>query len=123
MKYKYTLEEARVTGRPPEIEMNAYNTREGFERASVGIVESRGRHGRIMQPVSDRVYLVIDGEGEFYFGGEEGQDKETVSVGKDDVLLIPKSTVSDYEGRMRVFLAHFPAYEQVSDVHYDDLGE
>ncbi len=103
--------------------MNAYNTREDFERASVGIVEWRGRHGRIMQPVSDRVYLVIDGEGEFYFGGEEGQDEETVSVGKDDVLLILKGTVYDYEGRMRLFLAHFPAYEPDSDVHYDDLWE
>lgn len=74
-----------------------------------------------MQPISDRVYLVIDGAGEFYFGGEEGQDEETVAVEKDDVLLIPKGTVYDYEGRMRLFLAHFPAYEQDSDVHYDDL--
>ena len=121
VKYKYTLEEAGITGRPPEIEMHAYNTEEDFERASVGIVESRGRHGRIKNPISDRVYLVLDGEGEFRFGGEEGQDEETYPVSKDDVLLIPKGTVYDYEGRMRLFLAHFPAYEQDSGVHYDDL--
>ncbi len=123
MKYKYTLQEAKTMGRAPEVEMNAYNTKEDFGQAGVGIVESRGRHGRIMQPISDRVYLVIDGEGEFYFGGEEGQDEETVSVEKDDVLLIPKGTVYDYEGRMRLFLAHFPAYEQDSGVHDDDLWE
>lgn len=57
MRYKYTLEEAKATGRPPEIEVYAYNTKEDFEWASAGIVESRGRHGRIKQPISDRVYL------------------------------------------------------------------
>lgn len=44
-------------------------------------------------------------------------------VGKDDVLLIPRNTVYDYWGHMRLFLAHTPAYEQDSDVHYDDLWE
>lgn len=123
MKHKYTLQEARITGRPPEIEMHAYSTKEDLGRASVGIVEVRGRHGRIRNPVSDRIYLVLDGEGKFCFGGEEGQVEETVRVYKDDVLLIPKGTVYDYEGRMRLFLAHSPAYEQDSDTHYDDLWE
>ena len=123
MKHRYAYEEAKVTGRPPEIEMHAYNTGEDFGRASVGIVECRGRHGRIKNPVSDRVYLVLEGEGAFCFGGEEGQDEETVRVGKDDALLIPKGTVYAYEGRMRLFLSHSPDYEQDSDVHYDDLWE
>ena len=43
-------------------------------------------------------------------------------VAKDDALLIPKGTVYDYEGWMRLFLSHSPAYDvQDSDVHYDDL--
>lgn len=99
MKRKYTLEEAKRTGRPSKIEVHAYNTKEDFERASVGIVESRGCHGRVRQPVSDRIYFI------------------------DDVLLIPKDTVYDYQGRMRLFLVHTPAYEQDSDVHLDDLWE
>ena len=115
VKRKYVLEEARRTGRLPEIEVLAYNTREDFERASVGIVEARGRHGRIRQPVSDRIYLVLEGEGEFFFGDE------VVPVGEDDVVLVPKDTVYDYRGRMRLFLVHTPAYEQDSDVHLDDL--
>ncbi len=123
MKHKYSFEEAKVTGRPPEIEMHAYNTKEDFDRASVGIVESRGRHGRIKQPVSDRTYLILEGEGSFYFGGEEEQHEETVRVKKDDVLLIPKGTVYDYEGHMRLFLTHSPAYKPDSDVHYDDLWD
>jgi mannose-6-phosphate isomerase-like protein (cupin superfamily) len=68
-------------------------------------VESRGRHGRIKQPISDRIYLILEGEGEFFFG-EEGD--EVVSVARDDVLLIPKDTAYDYQGRMRLFLVHTP---------------
>jgi hypothetical protein len=47
VKRKYALEEAKKTGRPLEIEVLACNIKEDFEQASVGIVESGGRHGRI----------------------------------------------------------------------------
>ena len=46
MNHKYVLEEARQTGRPPEIEVFAYATKEDSGRASAGIVEAQGRHGR-----------------------------------------------------------------------------
>jgi mannose-6-phosphate isomerase-like protein (cupin superfamily) len=111
VKRKYLLEEARKTSRPPEIEIFAYNTKEDFERASVGIVESRGRHGRIRQPISNPVYLVLEG------------DDEIVSVGKDDVVIVPKDTFYDYRDQRRLFLIHTPAYEQDSDVHLDDLWD
>ena len=62
VKHKYAYEEAKVMARPPETEMHAYNTAEDFGRASVGIVECRGRHWRIKNPMSDRVYLVLEGE-------------------------------------------------------------
>jgi len=104
-KRKYTLEEAKRTGRPPEIEVHAYNTKEDFEQASAGMVESRGRHGRIKQLISDRIYLILEGEGEFFFG-EEGD--EGAPVANDDVLLLPKDTVYDYQGRMRLFLVDAP---------------
>jgi len=122
VKRKYVLEEARKTGRPPKIEVLAYNTKEDFERVSVGIVESRGRHGRIRQPISDRVYLVLEGEGEFCFGDEEGDD-EVVTAGKENVVIVSKDTAYDYRGRMRLFLVHTPAYEQDSDVRLDDLWD
>lgn len=96
MKRKYVLEEAKKTGHPPEIEDFAYNTKEDFERASMGIVASRERHGRIRQPISDRVYLVLEGEGEFFFG--DGERDEVVPVGKDDVVVVPKDTAYDYGG-------------------------
>ena len=111
MKRKYALEEAKKTGRPLEIEVLAYNIKEDFEQASVGIVESRGRHGRISQPISNRVCLVLEG------------DDEIVSVGKDDVVIVPNETAHDYRDQMRLFLIHTPAYEQDSDVHLDDLWD
>jgi hypothetical protein len=46
-----------------------------------------------------------------------------VSVGKDDVVIVPKDTAYDYRGQMRLFLIHTPAYEQDSDVHLDDLWD
>jgi mannose-6-phosphate isomerase-like protein (cupin superfamily) len=85
-------------------------------------VASPGRHGRIRQPISDRGYLILEGEGELFFGGEEGDD-EVVPVGKDDVMIMPKDTAYDYQGRMRLFLVHRPAYEQDSDVPLDDLWD
>ena len=115
------MKEAKKTGRPVEIEVFAYNTKQDFEQASVGIVESRGRHGRIRHPVSDRTYLIRKGEGEFFFGNGEGDD-EVVPVAKSDVALITKKGHRlRPPGRIRLFLVHTPAYEQDSDVRLGDL--
>ena len=121
MKRKYILEEAKKTGRSPEIEIFAYNTKEDFERASVGIVKPKRRHGSLKQPISDRVYLIFEGEGEFLFGNREKD--EIVPVSKDDVLPILEDTACDYWGRMRHSLVYAPAHEQDSDVRLDDLWD
>jgi hypothetical protein len=65
---------------------------------------------------------VLEREGEFFFGYEEG-NAEIVSVGKDDVVIVPKDTAYDYRVRMRLFLIHTPVYEQDSDVHLGDLWD
>jgi hypothetical protein len=122
MKQRYVSEEAGRSAWPPEIEVSAYKPTKDFGWASLGIVEARGRHGRVRQPTSDRVSLVLEGEGEFFFGDEEGAD-EVVPVAMDDVVLMPKDAVYDYQGRARPFLVRPPAYEQDSDVHLDDLWD
>jgi hypothetical protein len=66
------------------------------------------------KPVSDRVYLVLEGERTFYFGGEEGQEREMVPVGKDDASLILEGTIYGYEGRMRLILSHSPSTSRTS---------
>ena len=121
MKRKYILEEAKKTGRSPEIGVFAYNTKEDFERASVGLVELKGRHDRTKQPISDRVYLILEGEGEFLFGNWEKD--EIVPVSKDDVVSILENTACDYWRRMRRSLVHAPAHEQDSDGRLDDLWD
>ncbi len=118
MRHKYTYGLAKVTGRPPEIETRAYSTGDDFERVSAGIVECQGR---LKNSVRDRVYLVLEGEGTFRFGGEEGQDEEAVPVVEEDASPIPRATVHGYEGRTRLFLSRSPAYEQDSGVHHDYL--
>ena len=114
MKHGYTYEKARVTG-GPRIETQARNTVEDFGRASVGIVE---RRGRTKNPVSDSVRPALEEDGTSCFGGEEG---EIVPVGKNDALLILKGIVHNHEGRTCLYPPCSLAYVQNSDVHYDDL--
>ena len=121
MKRKHTLEEAKKTGLSLEIGIFAYNMKEDFERASVGLVKFKGRHGRTKQPISDRVYLILEGEGEFLFGN--GEKDELVPVSKDDVVPILENTACDYWRRMRRSLVHAPSHEQDSDVPLDDLWD
>ena len=111
--------ETKKTGRALEIVVFAYDTKEDFERSSVSTAEPGWRHGRIGQPVSDRVYLVLADEGEFLFGNGEGDEVETFI--KEDVVFTSKDSACDCRGRMRLFLVQTPAHEQESDVHPDDL--
>lgn len=71
--------------------------------------------------MSDRTYLILEGEGCSYFGGEEKQHEETVRVKKDYVLLIPKGTAYDYEGHMRLFLTLTSLRAGLGRSHYGGL--
>lgn len=62
---------------------------------------------------SDRVYLILEGQGEFIVGNE------VIPVAKDDVLIIPRNTEYDYWGQLRLFLVHIPAYEKDSDINLE----
>jgi hypothetical protein len=84
-------------------------TKEDFERACVGIVESREQHGRTRQPVSSRVSLILEGQRGFLFGDGEGDD-EVMPVAKG--ALVQEDTAYDYRGRIRLSLVHASAYEQ-----------
>lgn len=114
MKYKFSLKEARKTGRPG-IEGYAYSSQEDFERASAALFIAKERHGRIKNTHSDRIYLILDGEGEFIIGDE------VVPVSKDDVVIVPRNTKYDYRGQLRLFLVHSPAYEPETDVDFEGL--
>lgn len=112
MKYKYSLQEARKVGRPG-VPGYAYSSKENFEGASAGVFSTQQRHGRIKNVRSDRLYLILEGQGEFIVGDE------VIPVAKDDVLIIPLNTEYDYHGQLRLFLVHIPAYQEGSDINIE----
>jgi len=91
----------------------AYNSKEDFKRASAAIFEVTGRHGKVKSLVSDRIYLVLEGRGEFIINGKK------VPVEKNDVIIVPKNTPYDYKavkGKLRLFLVHAPAFDESKEV-------
>lgn len=91
----------------------AYNSKEDFPNASVAYFEVTGKHGMIKNTVSDRVYLVLDGKGEFII------NDEIIPIKKTDVVIIPQNTPYDYqakEGVLKLFLVHAPAFDSSGDV-------
>jgi len=91
----------------------AFNSKEDFERASAAMFEVTGKHGKVKSLVSDRVYLVLEGKGEFIINGE------VVPVEKNDIIIVPKNTPYDYravEGTLKLYLVHIPAYDESKEV-------
>ena len=89
----------------------AYNSKEDFERASAAIFEVTERHGKVKSLVSDRVYLVLEGKGEFI------TKEEIVPVEKSDVVIVPKNTPYDYraiKGKLKVFLVQVKFPEDIT---------
>ena len=87
----------------------AYNSKEDFERASAAIFEVTGKHGKVKSLISDRIYLVLEGKGEFII------NEEVLPVEKDDVIIVPKNTPYNYraiEGKLKLFLVHTPAFDE-----------
>jgi len=87
-----------------------YNTKEDFEKASVVFAEVSGRHGKIKNIKSERIYIVVEGKGEFII------NDEVVPVERNDVIIIPKNTPYDYQGKMKMFLVDTPAFEKGADI-------
>lgn len=91
----------------------SYSSKEDFKRASAAIFEVTGRHGKIKSLVSDRVYLILEGKGEFIINGK------IVPVEKNDVIIVPKNTPYDYKtvkGKLKLFLVHTPAFDASKEV-------
>ena len=107
VKRKCVLEEAKKTDRPPEVEVFVYNTKEDFDWASVGILESGMRHGRARELACDRAPGTGERRG-VLLRRCEGRVGRGCAGRKDDVYVAPKDTVYDYRGRMRLFLVRTP---------------
>lgn len=67
-------------------------------------------HGKIKSTVSDRIYYVIEGKGEFVI------NNEVIPVSRSDVIIVPKNTPYDYRGTLKVFLVHIPAWDLKGEI-------
>ncbi len=104
---KFTLEKAKKIGWEG-LEAWVYSSKEDFANASGIYFEVTGRHGKIKTSLSDRVYFVIEGQGEFII------DEQRHPVKDKDMIIIPKNTPYDYkavEGMLKLFLVHTPAFD------------
>lgn len=113
---KFTLKEAKEFSREG-LKGYAYNSSGDFSNASAAYVEVTGRHGKVKTTTSDRVYYVLDGNGEFTVGDENRE------VHKTDVVIIPKNTPYDFKvtdgSVLKMFLVHTPAFDPDTDVKLD----
>jgi mannose-6-phosphate isomerase-like protein (cupin superfamily) len=69
-----------------------------------------GRHEKVVNEISDRVYYIINGEADFEVG-----DNEKGSVTGGDVVLIPKGIPYVFEGHMTYVVMNSPGYVPDSD--------
>jgi mannose-6-phosphate isomerase-like protein (cupin superfamily) len=78
---------------------------------SVTWVNIAGRHERVQNDESDRVYYVIEGTGRFQVG--DGAPIDDVASG--DFVFIPRGTPYEFEGEMHYLVMNGPAFRPGSD--------
>lgn len=116
---KFTFDKAFVKEwKEKGIKFWIYNSKEDFKRASGVYIEIKkgGGHGNVKTTLSDRIYYVLSGKGEFIVKGMKTKVKE------GEVVIIPKNTQYDYRaagGILKLFLVHTPAYDGDYEVRYE----
>ncbi len=98
----------------PGIEGYAYMDKAESKKMSCAYINVGGRHGKIKNIKSDRLYFVISGNGKFIV------NDKSMDVKKTDAILIPKSTPYDYKGRMKLFLIDCPAFDPKADIKIEE---
>jgi mannose-6-phosphate isomerase-like protein (cupin superfamily) len=86
-----------------------YNTKDDFKNANVVYMEMTGDHGKIKNTLSDRVYYIISGKGEFVI------NQEITQVTTGDVVIVPKDIAYDFKavsGKMKILLVSTPAFDE-----------
>lgn len=113
---KYTLKNAFQFGWKG-LKGWAYNSKNDFPNASAAYFEVDDHHGKVKTNLSDRIYYVIEGKGEFII------NDKIVPVEKTDVVIVPKKTPYDYRGNLKLFLVHVPAYDESYEVKLETVDQ
>ncbi len=103
MQYKFSLPE-KNTFEVEDLLGFAYSDGRVNPRVEAMRIIADGHSGKATTGNYDRVYLILAGEGEFTIYGD------TITVVKDDVMVLPKNTDYEYRGSMELFEVNTPAY-------------
>ena len=114
MKYKYCFKDALQLGWDG-LKVYSYSEKTDFERASAGVFEVTTHHGKVKSLVSDRIYYVLEGSGQFII------NNESFDVSQSDVIIVPRNTEYDYMGKMKLFLVHTPAFDYTQEIDLDGV--
>lgn len=93
---------------------HAVTAQAGIKSGDVASLQVDGRHGRVKTTLSDRFYYVVAGSGTFHIG----QDAFEVTDG--DVLVVPRDTTYDFEGKMELVLFSSPAFDPTKEVFLEN---
>ena len=96
----------------PGLDGYSYSERTHFERVSAARFKVSTSHGPVKSTVSDRVYLVLDGDGWFDVEGTR------FDVKKDDVVIVPRNSRYDYGGQIELFLVHSPGFDRLGEISF-----
>lgn len=109
MKFKFTLKDGYDFDRG-DVKGHAYLTYNDFPGMSAAVFQCRGRHKKMKSLNSDRLYIIVKGKGLFHI------KKNKLPVEKGDVIIVPKNIFYSYEGNMKCFLVHSPAFDKTKEV-------
>jgi mannose-6-phosphate isomerase-like protein (cupin superfamily) len=113
VKYKFELKDAYEFGWEG-LKAKAYSDASNFKEASVSVFYVTGSHGKVKSLVSNRIYYVLEGEGEFII------NNEIIPVKITDVVIVPKNTPYDYKAKkgttLKLFLVHSPSWNSDKEV-------
>ena len=92
------------------VEGFAVTTSAAIQSGDVAMLEVTGRHGRTKTDLSDRFYYVIKGEGTFDVGANHYE------ISKGDLVVVPKCTDYDFEGKMELLMFCSPAFDAAHEI-------
>lgn len=80
---------------------------------SGALITINGTHGKLKCLKEDRIYYIVNGEGNF------SVEDESFKVSEEDVVFIPMNTIYDFSGKMKFFLICSPEFKPEDDAYLD----
>ncbi len=94
-----------------------YNTKEEYSVGSAQYIEVNGRREKVRSLNSDRIYYVIEGEGNFMVDGQ------IYPVKTSDVVIVPKMSPYNYWGTMNLFSIYTHTGEPIEEEKLESVQD